>query len=104
MFPAARAPACRGLGCRRPRCIHHTLARLPAQLSACLAAGRPALRRYELEKALVEGSIQVADLPRLWKEVRRPCCTRGARPLPPGALAAGCLGAGMPRGILCCLV
>lgn len=30
----------------------------------------PAARRYELEKALVEGSIQVADLPRLWNEVR----------------------------------
>lgn len=25
-------------------------------------------RRYELEKGLVEGSVQVADLPRLWNE------------------------------------
>lgn len=32
--------------------------------------------RYELEKALVEGSVQLADLPRLWNEVRRPMAAR----------------------------
>lgn len=40
------------------------------------------IMRYELEKGLVEGSIKVEDLPRLWNEVR--CAVPGAG----GAVAA----------------
>ena len=52
------------VGCRPP-----TRSSQSPPSPLCLSL-RPATRlgRYELEKALVEGSIQVADLPQLWNQ------------------------------------